>query len=1171
MVRVVSTAQEEDVRVGSVFGPADDQYEVERELGSGAAAKVYACRRLSTGESLAVKAIDLKRLRLLDNCDGHLQRLDREVSILRRLKHERIVDLRAVHRTDNWYFLVMERVHGGELFSRIVNQGCLPEPEARHIFRQILEGVSYMHSRKVIHRDLKPENILIVESRSAPRGFPESGRTDQEDASSDEGANGDFMYHDVKIADFGLSKVISDNTSMAKTFVGTPQYWAPEVVRVQRAGGSYGQEADLWGIGAVLYVMLAGRYPFDGRQVPIEQQIEQGNFSLRGARWRDVSEEAKDLIRQLLRVNPSDRLPLRDCLRHPWVQGHGASRADSLEFPPSTPSPRPASSSRSTTPQERSTSPRSRPAREGGQRKDKEAARNSKLMPPPLGRQQGGRDGKREASSRSGSHDRLGSSRASSRKSKSGSPKTSHLDDTGSWGYKSASVDSQRSRRGHGRGSRAAAPEEETDGEDFDASEESFGNSSSSGEAVSRASSSRGSRGSRGSRTKSAGSGCSVETVPPGKAAEARAKRKSSSAWIPWSGFALGSLGMAFVGLLGWLLFLRQPQEMEGPGRPSTALATTPPAAASVLPMGMRDIATTTPAPFHQCPNFFGSHLVNLPSVEGTAFSLLMPPGLAPAEDEETQTGGRARSKSGSCQEQQDAMSRLRDLLWLQTSITGSLEAAALAVRHVDAELAEYVRSTHDQAIELFQKASELVSKYGQLAQHVSDSVLPDLQLAVQEQAPELALSLLINVKSWVKEMQHVGENIQPKYDSLQHSVLNISRQTGRIKAWADERLAQAAVEAAEEAAAACAADAGGDGASVAPTAAPAAVGSWLAERKQRWLAAGPALAPAVGRLTQDLFSDLLEHVPETGSALAAESEDATAAGAVASTVQAAASRTSAAGSAAQTGRAAVGQMMDWEWRQDVMDLIFTMPNDQQKVLPGLPEPAAFTNTTVTGATVSSSATTADVAGEVSASHGLPEATPGSGTASAMPAVLYNKKEQHSRKAAKTAASLNRALRELRRVGAILQGCSAFWANLDNTWTTLSQMKEHTEAFLLHSHSSPRLQERFYRQVEEYAGWWRNLGTMCQGYVAAHQARTGYMQKLVHKIRDVAEVVDSTTGVALALERAAATRHVTGTSLTTTAMAPEEVFMPGSGQMDMSDGNADADAEADEADVAINM
>lgn len=292
----------EVLKTGTKFGYAHDLLELGEELGSGAAAKVYVCRRLSTGEELAVKVINLGKLRLMGDFEGHLVKMNREVQILQGLSNPRIVNLHAVHRTKQWVFLVMELVRGGELFDVIVSNKTLNEVEAKYIFRQLLEGVGYMHSKNVIHRDLKPENILIAASRELPP--PLTG-----------------TLREVKIADFGLSKIINEGSSFAKTFVGTPQYWAPEVLNVQRGGGSYTQAADYWSLGAVLFVMLGGRYPFDGKAMPLEEQIRTASYSMTSAAWQRVSEEAKDMVRGLLKVNPLERLKLEDCMVHPWLTG----------------------------------------------------------------------------------------------------------------------------------------------------------------------------------------------------------------------------------------------------------------------------------------------------------------------------------------------------------------------------------------------------------------------------------------------------------------------------------------------------------------------------------------------------------------------------------------------------------------------------------------------------------------------------------------------------------------------------------------------------------------------------------------------------------------------------------------------------------------------------------
>jgi len=286
------------ISVGSSIGPlafSGDTLDIGEMIGSGATANVYACTRRRTGEQLAVKVIDAMRMKTLENSDQALQRLEVEVQALRDATHERCLGLKDIYRTKRWVCIVMERLRGGELFDQIINRRRLSEFEARYVFRQVVEGLMFLHSRNIAHRDIKPENILVVDMKDSPP--PDVG-----------------TLIDVKIADFGLSKLmaISQPTSM----VGTPQYWAPEVLD-SMGENPYDQRADLWSLGATLYVMLRGQYPFKGDG--LNEKIRTANFDMSGAIWSQISEDAKDLIRKLLRVNPAERLSLEDCLQHPWM------------------------------------------------------------------------------------------------------------------------------------------------------------------------------------------------------------------------------------------------------------------------------------------------------------------------------------------------------------------------------------------------------------------------------------------------------------------------------------------------------------------------------------------------------------------------------------------------------------------------------------------------------------------------------------------------------------------------------------------------------------------------------------------------------------------------------------------------------------------------------------
>jgi len=188
-------------------------------------------------------------------------------------------------------FLVMELVRGGELFDEIVKNKSLHEDEAKHIFRQLLEAVHYMHSRHVIHRDLKPENLLFY-----------------------------HPGHDSKIiiTDFGLScSRKSGQNQLMRTTCGTPEYIAPEILMRK----PYTNAVDMWAIGVITFILLSGTMPFDDdNKTRLYRTIIRAHYNFRGSSWEDVSGDAKDFIRKLLVVNWEMRLGAEDALRQPWIQ-----------------------------------------------------------------------------------------------------------------------------------------------------------------------------------------------------------------------------------------------------------------------------------------------------------------------------------------------------------------------------------------------------------------------------------------------------------------------------------------------------------------------------------------------------------------------------------------------------------------------------------------------------------------------------------------------------------------------------------------------------------------------------------------------------------------------------------------------------------------------------------
>ncbi|CAN0236762.1 unnamed protein product [Ectocarpus sp. 12 AP-2014] len=217
----------------------------------------------------------------------------REVDIMRRLRHPNIIHLVEALDTPEQLVLILEYAPGVELFDAILSKTSFSESEARPVFVQVARALQYMHSKSIVHRDVKPENVMIVD-RTAPDG----------------------LYPEAKLLDFGLSKAIDADTggSVARTFVGTPSYLAPEVE--ERKGGKgkpYGTPVDCWSLGAMLYVMLVARFP--------EFQVQGGRKHVRmhGAAWDKVSAEAKELIRNLMAFDAGARLSVDKALRHPWL------------------------------------------------------------------------------------------------------------------------------------------------------------------------------------------------------------------------------------------------------------------------------------------------------------------------------------------------------------------------------------------------------------------------------------------------------------------------------------------------------------------------------------------------------------------------------------------------------------------------------------------------------------------------------------------------------------------------------------------------------------------------------------------------------------------------------------------------------------------------------------
>ncbi|XP_071996681.1 calcium/calmodulin-dependent protein kinase type IV isoform X2 [Engystomops pustulosus] len=242
-------------------------YELESELGRGATSVVYRCRQKGTQKPFAVKML------------------------------KKTIKLKEIFETPTEISLVLELVTGGELFDRIVEKGYYSERDAADAVKQILEAVAYLHENGIVHRDLKPENLLYA--------------TPAPDAP-------------LKIADFGLSKIVDDQVTM-KTVCGTPGYCAPEILR----GCAYGPEVDMWSVGIITYILLCGFEPFydeRGDQYMFKR-ILNCDYDFVSPWWDDVSLNAKDLVKKLIVFDPKKRLTTHQALQHPWVTGKATNFA----------------------------------------------------------------------------------------------------------------------------------------------------------------------------------------------------------------------------------------------------------------------------------------------------------------------------------------------------------------------------------------------------------------------------------------------------------------------------------------------------------------------------------------------------------------------------------------------------------------------------------------------------------------------------------------------------------------------------------------------------------------------------------------------------------------------------------------------------------------------------
>lgn len=268
-------------------------YTLKGVLGTGAFSTVKEGlhKNAPPGVSYAIKVVDRNKL-----TEEDAAALIDEVTILKEFDHPHVIQLFDFFEEPNTYYLVMERMSGGELFDRIVAKLYYNEKEARDVCKTLLDAVNYCHENNVAHRDLKPENLLLL-----------SPENDSE----------------VKIADFGFAKRVFVPNSLT-TQCGTPGYVAPEILE----GLPYDTAADMWSVGVILYILLGGYPPFiEKNQRDLFRKIRRGEYEFHEEYWGAVSQDAKNLISSLLAVDPKKRLAAEEALSNNWIMGDDAELA----------------------------------------------------------------------------------------------------------------------------------------------------------------------------------------------------------------------------------------------------------------------------------------------------------------------------------------------------------------------------------------------------------------------------------------------------------------------------------------------------------------------------------------------------------------------------------------------------------------------------------------------------------------------------------------------------------------------------------------------------------------------------------------------------------------------------------------------------------------------------
>jgi len=262
----------------------DDYIMDEASLGEGRFGTVTRGENKQNLTPVAIKSIPITRIEDVDA-------ISREIDVMSKICHTAIIKLHESFQDASNVFLVLELCDGGTLLQRVREVGHFTEVHTARVLFQILPALRHLHDNHICHRDIKPDNVLFVDWHPVEQGF-------------------------VKLIDFG-GAVFFRNGEYLTSKVGTPTYVAPEVLQ-----GKYNETCDLWSTGITIFVLLSGIPPFRGDDDDILKQAQLGNISLNTPHWSTISEDAKDLVRELCKMRGNDRISAEDALEHKFLFAH---------------------------------------------------------------------------------------------------------------------------------------------------------------------------------------------------------------------------------------------------------------------------------------------------------------------------------------------------------------------------------------------------------------------------------------------------------------------------------------------------------------------------------------------------------------------------------------------------------------------------------------------------------------------------------------------------------------------------------------------------------------------------------------------------------------------------------------------------------------------------------